>query len=147
MAGLDGKVHETPLPPSVVGVVDVSEFAAVLDAVGFRLVASLPAESCFPLVAGRPDDPSTVVPEQGGGRQSDCLTLFDMAQAFSALARDGKRLPAILQVIVIRRRRRAVLKYARHNGGRVVAPAAGPDPIGQLDDVGRALRLLPGRWA
>ena len=65
MAGLDGKVHETPLPPpvvGVVGVVDVSESAAVLDAVGFRLVA--PAESCFPLVAGRPDDPSTVVPEQ-----------------------------------------------------------------------------------
>ena len=92
MAGLDGKVHETPLPPSVVGVVgvvDVSEFAAVLDGRGFRLVASLPAELCFPWVAGRPDDPSTVVPEQGGGRQSDCLTLFDMAQAFSALARDG----------------------------------------------------------
>ena len=75
--GLDCKVHETPVPPSVVGVVEVAEFAAVLDAVGFRLVASLPAESCFPLVAGRPDDPSTVVPEQGGGRQSDCLTLFD----------------------------------------------------------------------
>ena len=63
----DGKVHETPVPPSVVGVidvVDVSESAAVLDAVGFGLVASLPAESCFPLVAGRPVDPSTVVPEQ-----------------------------------------------------------------------------------
>ena len=57
MAGLDGKVHETPLPPSVVGVVDVSEFAAVVDAVGFRQVASLPAESCFPLVAGRPGRP------------------------------------------------------------------------------------------
>ena len=60
MAGLDGKVHETPVPPSVVGVidvVDVSESAAVLDAVGFGLVASLPAESCFPLVAGRPGRP------------------------------------------------------------------------------------------
>ena len=50
MAGLDGKVHETPLPPSVVGVVgvvDVSESAAVLDAVGFRLVASLPSRIVF----------------------------------------------------------------------------------------------------
>ena len=77
MAGLDGKVHETPLPPSVVGVVgvvDVSESAAVLDAVGFRLVASLPAESCFPLVAGRPDDPSTVVPRAARGTS---IRLFD----------------------------------------------------------------------
>ena len=48
MAGLDGgKVYETPVPPSVVGVVDVSEFAAVLDAVGFRLVASLPSRIVF----------------------------------------------------------------------------------------------------
>ena len=74
MAGLDGKVHETPLPPSVVGVVDVSEFAAILDAVGFRLVASLPAESFFPLVAGRPDDPSTVVPRAARGTS---IRVFD----------------------------------------------------------------------
>ena len=74
MAGLDGKVHETPLPPSVVGVVDVSESAAVLDTVGFRLAASLPAESCFPLVAGRPDDPSTVVPRAARGTS---IRLFD----------------------------------------------------------------------
>ena len=80
MAGLDGNVHETPVPPSVAGVagvagvVDVSESAAVLGAVGFRLVASLSAESCFPLVAGRPDDPSTVVPRAARGTS---IRVFD----------------------------------------------------------------------
>ena len=147
MAGLDGKVHETPVPPSVVGVVDMSEFAAVLDAVGFRLVASLPSRIVFSVGSRQTGRPVNRGARAAQGRQSDCLTLFDMAQAFSALARDGKPLPAVVQVIVIRRRRRAVLKYARHDGGRVVAPAAGPDPIGQLADVGRALRQLPGRWA
>ena len=67
MAGLDGKVHETPLPPpvvGVVGVVDVSESAAVWTRSASAWSRLCPAESCFPLVAGRPVDPSTVVPEQ-----------------------------------------------------------------------------------
>ena len=111
MAGLDCKVHETPVPPSVVGVidvVDVSESAAVLDAVGFRLVASLPSRIVFSVGSRQTGRPVNRGARAAQGRQSDCLTLFDMAQAFSALARDGKPLPAVVQDIVIRRRRRAV---------------------------------------